>query len=126
MKTTGRPCDSASRCANSSRLSVPSTLTWCAVTGVNSDARREQRREMKDQLDLELGKDALEQRCRSRIEPVISRSTFGASAGSRRVDVERDDRRGPTGSARRSIRPWPISPPAPVMSTTGLRTRELY
>ena len=37
MKMTGRPCDSASCCANSSRFSVPSTLTWCADSGVNSE-----------------------------------------------------------------------------------------
>ena len=40
---------------------MPSTLTWCAVTGVNSDARREQRREMEDEIDLEFREHALEQ-----------------------------------------------------------------
>ena len=39
---------------------MPSTLTWCAVTGVNSDARRQQRGEMEHQLDPELGQHALE------------------------------------------------------------------
>ena len=87
-------------------------------------ARREQRREMKDQFDLELGEDALEELL-SRIDPVISRSTCGAIDGSSRRDVERDDGARRL-TASRSIRPWPISPPAPVMSTTGLRTRELY
>ena len=38
---------------------------------------------------------------RSRIDPVISRSTFGAIAGSRRRDVERDD--GAIGLARQPI-----------------------
>ena len=36
MKTTGRPCDSPCLWANSSIAIVPSTFTWCAVTGVNS------------------------------------------------------------------------------------------
>ena len=36
MNVTGRPCDSPSFWANSSMRSVPSTLTWCAVVGVNS------------------------------------------------------------------------------------------
>ena len=37
MKVTGRPCDSASCCANSSRFSVPPTFTSWAVIGVNSE-----------------------------------------------------------------------------------------
>src|SRR5262245_22335101 len=58
---------------------------------------------------------------RSRIEPVTSRSTFEAIVSSRRersmATIARSRR-----SARRAISPWPISPPAPVMRTTGLRT----
>ena len=62
-------------------------------------ARREQRREVEDQIDLELGEQALEQPV-SRIEPVNSRAT---SAGQRRVErrqVERDDRPAAVGGER--------------------------
>src|SRR5688572_26894502 len=59
------------------------------------------------------------------MEPVISRSTRGATIGSSlarsRVTMARWDC-----WDSRSIRPWPISPPAPVMSTTGFRTCEKY
>ena len=53
------------------------------------------------------------------IEPVNSRATSGASAGSSGLtsSVMIDA----PAAARRVTRPWPISPPAPVMSTTGLR-----
>ena len=75
--TTGRPCDSASRCANSSRFSVPSTLTSCAVTRRELGARREQRGQVEDQVDLELREDPLE-RARGRGS---SRSPRAAPAG---------------------------------------------
>ena len=83
-------------------------------------ARREQRREVKHPVDLELGQHAVEQ------ARVGDRS--GELAGDERR--ERRDRADATSSvtigapdrARRVTRPWPISPPAPVIRTTGLRT----
>ena len=55
---------------------MPSTLTSCAVDRRELGARRQQRREMEDEIDLELRQHPLEQ-CRDRvIDPVISRSTF--------------------------------------------------
>ena len=56
---------------------------------------------------------------------MISRSTFDAIDESRRATSSVTTARSDC-PASRSIRPWPISPPAPVMSTTGLRTCELY
>ena len=50
-----------------------------------------------------------------------SRSTLRRERRVEPVHIERDDR-AIAASASRSIRPWPISPPAPVMRTTGLRT----
>ena len=87
-------------------------------------ARGEQRREVEDQLDLELGEHALEQR------PIENRPGDLAidHRRDRRVEpgeVEGDDGAVATAPASRSIRPWPISPPAPVISTTGFRTREI-
>ena len=61
-------------------------------------------------------------RPRSRIDPVNSRSTLPASDGSSGLTSSVTMARSPR-SASRAISPWPISPPAPVMSTTGLRTR---
>src|SRR5262249_23651230 len=54
------------------------------------------------------------------IDPVTSRTTSGASDASRRLtsSVMIDE---PL-AASRVTRPWPISPSAPVMRTTGLRT----
>ena len=75
---------------------------------------------MEDQFDLELGEDAFEHTA-SRIEPVISRSTLEAIDGSRRATSSVTTARSDC-PASRVMRPWPISPPAPVMSTTGLRT----
>ena len=63
---------------------MPSTLTWCAVTGVNSER-------VVHRVDLELRHDALEQRViedRARelaLHPVRQRRL-------QRVDVEGDDR----------------------------------
>src|SRR3954470_792589 len=119
MKTTGRPCDSASCCANSSSVSVPSTLTSCAAMGVNSDrvessAARGKIRSTSNSA-ITRSSSAL-----SLIDPVISRSTFFAISGSSREMSRVTMRRSPR-SARRSMSPWPISPPAPVMMTTGLR-----
>ena len=90
MKTTGRPCDSASRCANSSRLSVPSTLTVMRRDRRELGAGRKQRREMEDELDLELGEHALEH---AAIENRAGDLAVDL-AGDRRIetrDVERDD-----------------------------------
>src|SRR4051812_19247177 len=119
MKTTGRPCDSASCCANSSSVRVPSTLTSCAAIGVNSErvdssAARWNIRSTSNSA-ITRSSSAL-----SVIDPVISRSTFFAISGSNREMSRVTMRRSPR-SARRSMRPWPISPPAPVMMTTGLR-----
>src|SRR5580765_5356283 len=53
------------------------------------------------------------------IDPVNSRETIGASSESSGLtsSVMMSDPE----AARRVTRPWPISPPAPVMRTTGLR-----
>ena len=84
----------------------------------------QQRCEVKHQLHLELGEDAL------------GRQLVEDRAGNLTVDFEAIDESSRATSsvttaraacpASRSMRPWPISPPAPVMSTTGLRTRELW
>ena len=53
------------------------------------------------------------------IDPVNSRVTSGASVASSgltsSVMIDEPD------AGERVTRPWPISPPAPVMRTTGLR-----
>ncbi len=54
------------------------------------------------------------------IEPVNSRCTIGASDGSSGLTSSVTTGCLPA-LARCAIRPWPISPPAPVMRTTGLR-----
>src|SRR3989442_605459 len=56
---------------------------------------------------------------RSRIDPVNSRRTRFARSGS--SGVMSMVTIGRLVAARRVIRPWPISPPAPVTRTTGLR-----
>ena len=121
---TGRPCDSASCCANSSRFSVPSTLTWCAAQRRELRARRQQRRQVEDEVDLELGQDALEQR---RVEDRPDELALDQRRQRRveRREIERDD-------GARALGRQPLdqavadSPPAPVMRTTGLRTAKLY
>ena len=62
MNTTGRPCDSASCCANSSRRQRPFDVDLVRGHRRELGARRQQRREMEDQIDLELRHQALEQR----------------------------------------------------------------
>src|SRR5688572_15834069 len=59
------------------------------------------------------------------MDPVISRSTRGAMIGSSLVRSRVTMARWDCWDSR-SIRPWPISPPAPVMRTTGFRTSEKY
>src|SRR3954464_5884884 len=119
MNTTGRPCDSASCCANSSSVSVPSTLTSCAAIGVNSERVESNAARWNIRSTSHSGitrsSSAL-----SVIDPVIWRLTFFAISGSSREMSRVTMRRSPR-SARRSMSPWPISPPAPVMITTGLR-----
>jgi len=53
---------------------IPSTFTWCAVTGVNSPRVERSAAKVEDQVDLVLGEDPLE-RFRSRTEPTYCRST---------------------------------------------------
>src|SRR6266566_3465225 len=64
-------------------------------------------------------------RSRSVIDPVNSRVTRGASVrSSGATSSVIIDREGP---ASRAMRPWPISPPAPVIKTTGfLIPKECY
>src|SRR6185436_13975527 len=120
---TGRPCDSPSCCANSSRRSVPSTLTSCAVTGVNSERVESSAARWKTRSTSNSA------RTRSRIhlsviDPVNSRRTLRASAGSSgamsTVTIDRPV------CASWWIRPWPISPLAPVTSTDAVRIWRYY
>ena len=78
---------------------MPSTFTWCAVHRRELAARREQRREVEDAIDLELGEDALEQR---RVEDRAGELARD-QPGQRRIErlqVERDDRLAAVGGER--------------------------
>src|SRR5262245_52942278 len=123
MKMTGRPWDSPSFWANSSRWIIPSTLTWWAVMGVNSP--RVESRAARWKTSCTSNSERIRSsRLASRMEPTNSRATIFATPESRgfrsRVTMPRS-----LSFDRFSIRPCPISPPAPVTSTTGLRTRHL-
>ena len=100
---------------------MPSTLTWCAVVGRELAAGREQRGEVEDEVDLELGEDALEQVAvedrADELAAAPARASGGSSGLTSSVMIG-----GGRPSRAASIRPWPISPLAPVMSTTGLRS----
>src|SRR6185295_9464513 len=124
MKTTGRPCDSPSFCANSRRSRVPSTLTWWAVMGVNSPRvdRSAARWNTSSTSNSERMRSS---RLVSRIEPTNCCCTRLLTAPSRGFTSRVTMSWRPV-SARRSMRPWPISPPAPVMRTTLLRTVSSY
>ena len=117
---TGRPCDSPSFWANSSRCSVPSTLTWCAVVGVNS-ARVDRSAARWKTSSTSYSARIRSSRCSSRIEPANCCWTSAAEVGSSGFRSSVMIGRWPS-CASRSIRPWPISPLAPVIRTTGLRS----
>ena len=90
---TGCPCDSRLLAARArSRLSVPSTLTWCAVSGVNSARVESSAARWKIASISNSASNALEQR-RVEDRPVNSRATSRRERLVERVDVERDDAR---------------------------------
>ena len=71
---------------------------------------------MEDEVDFELGEDALEQvGIGNRAGELAERHP--AEGRVERRDVDGDDRA--AAGASRVISPWPISPPAPVTSVTG-------
>jgi hypothetical protein len=75
------------------------------------------------QLDLVLGQDPLEQLLvedRARVLLLDARACGGSSDFRSRVTIGRL-----ASCASRSISPWPISPLAPVIRTTGLRITAL-
>ena len=81
-------------------------------------ACREQRGQVKDQIDFELGQDALEQRRIGDRSGELARDK-GTQLGIERRDVTVTIER--PAWARRPISPCPISPPAPVTRVTGVR-----
>ena len=83
-------------------------------------ARRQQRRQVIDRVDFELRQDAIEKpRVGDRAGELALHQCAPATASSGfRSSVTIESRPLATSC---SMSPWPISPPAPVMSTTGLR-----
>ena len=76
---------------------------------------------MKHAIDFELGEHAIEQARVGNRAGELARDERPERRVERR-DVERDDRTR-RDADRRVTSPWPISPPAPVTRTTGLRMR---
>ncbi len=103
---------------------MPSTLTWCAVTGVNSD-RVDSSAARWNTVSTSYCERMRSSSAVSRIEPVNSRATSGASVASSGLMSRVTTDRWPD-SVSLVMRPWPISPPAPVMRTTGLRMNLLF
>ena len=86
----------------------------------------EQRREVEHQLDLILGEHPLEQRpIEDRAGDLAIDQRGDRSDRAWRDRASRSPRSGLRRTAARSA-PWPISPPAPVISTTGFRTTRNY
>ena len=103
---------------------MPSTFTWWAVIGVNS-ARVESSAARWNTVSTSYWDRMRSRSAVSRIDPVNSRATSGARLASSgltsRVTTEvRPD------AVSRAIRPCPISPPAPVIRTTGLRMNFIF
>ncbi len=99
---------------------MPSTLTWWAVIGVNS-LRVESSAARWKTVSTSYSERMRSRRLVSRIDPMNSCATRRPSSGARdltsRVMIGRS-----VSFASEWMRPWPISPEAPVMSTTGLRS----
>ena len=83
-------------------------------------SRREQRRQMEYLIDFVFGEQPFEQRRDRESIPTTSRCTTRRASASSGTTSSVTTARAPI-AASRSIRPWPISPEAPVTSTTGLR-----